>query len=158
MNGNTNLLFNCGTVSKYDYVFTKTVTVKEKYLCVFSDKKVNLPSRTLKLFLWSEKLYFPPISMLFNSETGQSIWIRFFTSYQNDMFISLDRTSHRNSVSISRQYYLYKFTKNTVCQQRGVVRNLRTSAGDWERFDLKHYGFSVNLTYLTPMRGQSKRF
>lgn len=75
------------------------------------------------------------------------------------MFIARDRTRHRNSVSISRQYYyLYQLTKNTVCQQRGVVRDLRTSAGDWERFDLKHYGFSVNMTYHTPMRGQSKRF
>lgn len=39
MNGNTNLLLKLSTVSKYDYVFTKTVTIKEKYLCVFSDEK-----------------------------------------------------------------------------------------------------------------------
>lgn len=39
MNGNTNLLLNLSTASKYDYVFTKTVTIKEKYLRVFSDKK-----------------------------------------------------------------------------------------------------------------------
>lgn len=34
--------------------------------------------------------------------------------------------------------------KNTVCQQRRVVIDLRTSADDWEQFDLKNYGFSVN--------------
>lgn len=44
-------ILNHCTVSQYDYVFTKTVTIKEKYLCVFSDKKVILPSRNLKLFL-----------------------------------------------------------------------------------------------------------
>lgn len=84
---------------------------RNTYVC-FQTKKVNLPSRTLKFFLWSEKLYFPPISVLFIPQWNWSEHLnQIFTSYQNDIFISRDWTSRRNSVSISRHYYLYKFTK-----------------------------------------------